>query len=141
VGWGHSPSEEQARRSIYVHVKRSLLVPILEGFDVPETDRSSPLRFSTTQPTQALGMLNSTFLGEQAGLFAARLRKESGSDTKAQVRLALNIAACRPPSEREIDRGVKLIERLKKQDGVSDEAALRDFCLMVLTVNELLYLD
>ena len=41
-GWGKSPPEEQARRSIYIHVKRSLLMPILESFDLAETDRSTP---------------------------------------------------------------------------------------------------
>ena len=54
-GWGTSPFEEQCRRSIYVHVKRSLLMPILESFDTAETDRSTAVRFVTTQPTQALG--------------------------------------------------------------------------------------
>ena len=122
-------------------MKRSLLVPILESFDLPETDRSSPVRFSTTQPTQALGMLNSAFLNEQATLFAARLQKEAGQDTAAQVRLALNLATAHPPAEKEIARGVKLIERLKKQDGASGDAALRYFCLMVLNLNEFLYLD
>src|SRR5207244_6282332 len=70
-GWGKSPPEEQARRSIYIHVKRSLLTPLLERFDVAETDRSSPVRFATTQPTQALTMINSTFLNKQAELLAA----------------------------------------------------------------------
>src|SRR5262249_11406831 len=28
-GWGKSPPEEQARRSIYIHVKRSLITPLL----------------------------------------------------------------------------------------------------------------
>ena len=65
-GWGKSPPEEQARRSIYVHVKRSLLMPILENFDLAETDRTSPVRFATTQPTQALTLLNSDFM-QQAG--------------------------------------------------------------------------
>ncbi|MCA1684515.1 MAG: DUF1549 domain-containing protein [Planctomycetia bacterium] len=51
-GWGKSPPEEANRRSIYVHVKRSLIMPIFESFDLGETDRSSPVRFSTTQPTQ-----------------------------------------------------------------------------------------
>src|SRR5262249_12494515 len=31
-GWGKSPPQEQARRSVYIHVKRSLLTPILESF-------------------------------------------------------------------------------------------------------------
>ena len=42
AGWGSSPSEEQARRSVYIHVKRSLMTPILESFDAAETDRSTP---------------------------------------------------------------------------------------------------
>jgi mono/diheme cytochrome c family protein len=140
LGWGHSSPEEQSRRSIYVHMKRSLLVPILESFDLPETDRSSPVRFSTTQPTQALGMLNSAFLNKQAALFAARLKREAGSDAASQVRLALNLATARAPAEKEIARSMKLIERLKK-DGATNDAALQYFCLMVLNLNEFLYLD
>ncbi|HEU5116412.1 MAG TPA: DUF1553 domain-containing protein, partial [Isosphaeraceae bacterium] len=69
-GWGDSSPAERCRRSVYVHVKRSLLLPVLEGFDLPETDRSSPSRFSTTQPTQALALLNSEFIQEQARLLA-----------------------------------------------------------------------
>src|SRR5204863_9604622 len=45
-GWHPSPPQEQSRRSVYVHVKRSLLVPILESFDFAETDRSAPVRFA-----------------------------------------------------------------------------------------------
>src|SRR5262249_48776418 len=57
-GWVVSPVEEQNRRSIYIHVKRSLLYPLLESFDLAEPDRPTPVRFSSTQPTQALLMLN-----------------------------------------------------------------------------------
>ena len=76
-GWGKSPPEDRARRSVYIHVKRSLLVPILEVFDLAEADRSSPSRFSTTQPTQALAMLNGAFLNEQAAALSARLLREA----------------------------------------------------------------
>ncbi len=78
-GWGKSSPEEQARRSIYIHVKRSLLYPILESFDLAEADRSTPVRFSTTQPTQALSMINGDFLHKQAKRFADRLRSEAGN--------------------------------------------------------------
>ena len=61
-------------------MKRSLLYPILESFDLAETDRPTPVRFSTTQPTQALGMLNGQFLNKQAALFAQRLQKDAGGD-------------------------------------------------------------
>jgi hypothetical protein len=140
-GWGHSPPEEQARRSIYIHVKRSLVTPILERFDLAETDRSSPVRFATTQPTQALLMLNSDFLNKQADLFAERLGKEAAGDVGKQVRLALYRALSRQPRAEEIRRGVDLIEKLRAQDGATAELALKYFCLMVLNLNELVYLD
>jgi hypothetical protein len=140
-GWGKSPPPEQNRRSVYVHVKRSLLTPILESFDVAETDRSAPVRFSTTQPTQALHMLNSAFLNKQAALLAGRLRREAGNDASNQVRRALFLATARPPNEAEVKRGVGLVEALREKDGASAGVALKCFCLLVLILNEFVYLD
>ena len=53
-GWGESSPEEAARRSVYIHVKRSLLTPLLTAFDFPDVDASCEARFVTTQPGQAL---------------------------------------------------------------------------------------
>jgi hypothetical protein len=139
-GWKVSPPAEQDRRSVYVHVKRSLLLPILEAFDLPETDRSTPTRFSTTQPTQALGMLNGDFLNRQAEALARRLRREAG-DVAGQVRRALYLATARPPTEGEVRRGVDLIAAMREQDEASSEQALTHFCLVVLNLNEFMYLD
>ena len=79
-GWAISPPEEAARRSVYVHVKRSLPLPILATYDAADTDASCPVRYTTTIPAQALGMLNGEFVNEQAARFAERLRKESPGD-------------------------------------------------------------
>jgi cytochrome c553 len=140
-GWEQSPPEEQNRRSIYIHVKRSLLYPILESFDLAETDRSTPVRFSTTQPTQALAMLNGEFLNRQARVFAERLAREAGKDPVRQVRLALTLTTGRSPDEAGIRRGVDLIRNLQAEDGASPDAAVKYFCLMVLNLNEFMYVD
>ena len=71
VGWRDSSADEITRRSIYIHTKRSLAVPFLNAFDAADPDSSCPVRFTTTQPTQALAMLNSDFLNDQAKVFAA----------------------------------------------------------------------
>jgi len=84
-GWGKSPPEEACRRSVYVHVKRSLLVPILSVHDQADTDSSCPVRYTTTVPTQALGMLNGEFTNQQATAFAGRLQREAPGDLAAQV--------------------------------------------------------
>jgi hypothetical protein len=140
-GWGNSSEEESSRRSVYVHVKRSLRLPVLEAFDAAETDASCPIRFTTVQPTQALGLLNSAFANEQAEKFAARLGREGGKDIIAQVRLALRLATCREPTDAQVKKGVTLIAALHKDEGASPEVAMKDFCLVVLNLNEFVFLD
>jgi len=144
-GWGRSSPEEQARRSIYIHVKRSLLTPLLADFDLADPDTSCPVRFVTTQPTQALGMMNGEFLHTQARFFADRVRKEAGGtnadQTASMVRRAIETALVRPATDHEVARGVDLIEDLEKKDGVGPGRALELFCLMVLNLNEFAYLD
>jgi len=140
-GWEKSPLEEQNRRSVYIHVKRSLIMPILESFDAPETDRPTAVRFTTTQPTQALAMLNSEFLAKQAEASAERARREAGADVSAQVRRALHLVLTRPPETDEVRRGVEMITALQRRDGIAGAMALKYFCLVALNLNEFLYLD
>ena len=140
-GWGKSSAEEQARRSVYIKVKRSLIMPLLESFDLAETDRSAPVRFNTVQPTQALGMINGEFINQQSGLLAQRLRREAGEDVRQQVRLGLNLVTSRSPKESEVRAAVALVESLRKENNVQPEVALKYFCLMALNLNEMVYLD
>lgn len=140
-GWGKSTPEEQARRSVYVHVKRSMVLPILSDFDFADTDSSCAARFVTTQPTQALGMMNGKFLNDQAAELAKRLRKEAGHDLNQQVKLAYRLALSREPDAKLVDRGLLLIDALQKKHGKSPDQALDQFCLMVLNLNEFMYLD
>ncbi len=139
--WGKSSPEDSARRSVYIKVKRSLLYPILAAHDFADTDTSCPMRFSTTVPTQALTMLNSAFMGEQAAQFAKRLRSEAPMGPDQQVRLALRLATQRPPLESEVMRGLGFMLDLQKKDNVSSDRALDLFCLLVLNLNEFVYLD
>jgi len=149
-GWGSSPPEEQARRSIYAHVKRSLVTPILADFDTADTDTPCPVRFVTTQPTQALGMMNGEFLQRQAKVFADRVRREvlpghpapdADADTAALVRRAFELAVLRPAAADEVARGVALVDHLEAADGVAPSRAFELYCLMVLNLNEFCYLD
>jgi mono/diheme cytochrome c family protein len=141
AGWGKSSPEEQSRRSVYVHIKRSMVLPILSDFDFADTDGSCAARFTTTQPTQALAMLNSKFLNDQAADFARRLKKEAGDDVRKQVMLGYRLALCHEPDSKLVDRGLKLIDTMKQKHGQSEEKSLTQFCLMVLNLNEFMYLD
>src|SRR5262245_63619707 len=54
--------------------------------------------------------LNGEFLNKQAGIFAQRLQKEAGNEAAQQVRLALNLVTQRPPTDEEVQRGVRRSE-------------------------------
>ncbi|MBI5769225.1 MAG: PSD1 domain-containing protein, partial [Verrucomicrobia bacterium] len=54
------------RRTIYGFIDRQNLPGVFRVFDYPNPDASSPGRFATTVPQQALFMMNSPFVQEQA---------------------------------------------------------------------------
>jgi len=141
AAWGSSPPEEATRRTVYIYVKRSLRPPMLANFDVPDTDTPCAVRVSTTVPTQALGMLNSKFLNEQAAKFAARLQRDRPGDLKAQVARAIRLTAGRQPHDEEVAEDVAFIEQLMAEEKLSREDALSNYALLILNTNEFVYLD
>lgn len=138
-GWGQSPPHEANRRSVYVHVKRSLQVPILATHDQADTDASCPVRYTTTVATQALGMLNGQFTNDQAAAFAQRLTQEAPNDLPAQVRRAIRLTTGRVPTAEEVQKDVAFAQQMQTRLG--DQEGLRVYCLMILNTNEFVYLD
>ncbi|HJN11525.1 MAG TPA: DUF1549 domain-containing protein [Pirellulaceae bacterium] len=141
AGWGNSSPEDRAQRSIYIHLKRSLIVPMIASFDGAGTDSSCPIRFITTQPTQALGMLNSTFMMDQATVFSEYLQSQVGDDPVKQISLALKRIMQREPTDEDVQRGIALVNTMQEQHNVPIADALRYFCLTALNLNEFVYLD
>ena len=86
-GWDKSPADQQARRSVYIFVKRTLGVPLLESFDFASPDTPIALRSVTTIAPQALILLNSDFLNQQAAAIAARVKgtAELDGDRRASI--------------------------------------------------------
>ena len=140
-GWGKASPEDQRRRAVYIHIKRSLTVPILAAFDAADTDFTCPVRFASTQPTQALGMINGAFANEQGVKFVSLAKQKAGDDIRARVEFLMENVTQRPATELDVDRGLKLIEDLQKTHGHSADKALETFALAALNLNEFLYLD
>jgi uncharacterized protein DUF1553/uncharacterized protein DUF1549/cytochrome c len=140
-GWHVSSAAESNRRSVYVHVKRSLLVPILATHDAADTDLSCPVRYTTTVPTQAMGLLNGSFANEQAARFAERLRREAPGSLQRQVELALKLTTARNPDDKEVREDVAFLKRVVSKGGFNSSQALTQYCLLLLNTNVFLYLD
>ena len=140
VTWrGNDAPANNHRRTIYTSVKRSLLDPFVESFDAATTDASCPVRFQTTQPAQALTMLNSELVNEAAARLAERLRREAGPDPRDQVARALRLATGRRPTEDDVARGVEFLQSFP--DPAGPDQALQQLCLIVLSLNEFLFVD
>ncbi|MCH2101998.1 MAG: PSD1 and planctomycete cytochrome C domain-containing protein [Planctomycetes bacterium] len=118
------------RRTVYIFQRRSVLVPTLETFDLPDAAQSCTRRNRTTTPTQALAMLNNPFVREQSKLFATRLEREAGEDRAAQVRLGFELTIGRPPTEQELAACLSFL---------TDET-LADLGQVLFNLNEFLYL-
>ncbi|WP_165065458.1 PSD1 and planctomycete cytochrome C domain-containing protein [Paludisphaera rhizosphaerae] len=140
-GWKVASPEESARRSVYVHIKRSLALPILATHDAADTDSSCPVRYTTTVPTQALGLLNGSFSNEQAEKLADRLAAGNPGDLAGQVRRAVLLTTGREPTADETKRDVAFILSLREEAGLSERAALVQYALLSLNANAFLYID
>jgi len=133
--YGPSVLDNAPRRSVYLRVKRSELIPFMTIFDAPEPTQSIGERVSTTVPTQALAMLNSPFVRQQAEKLATRAK--AAGDGAAAIDQAYQIALARPPSDAERRALLTLIE----QQPDRTEAALVECCQLVLCLNEFVYVD
>ena len=139
--WGNSSEEDRNRRSVYIFVKRSLHEPFLSAFDWADTDNTCDVRFVTTVPTQTLTLMNSKFLNDSAETLAKHVAEVAPGDATAQIRHALHKATHRKPTDEEVQDGLDLIKELKEKTDASQEDAMQRFCLLVLNLNEFLYLD
>jgi mono/diheme cytochrome c family protein len=141
---------EEFRRSIYIQVRRSLPLAVLESFDGPAMIPNCEIRHTSTVPTQALMLLNSRFIHEQAGYLAERVRKEAGADVRAQVVLAWKLAYAAEPSAREVEQAVAFVQKqtelfknAKAAPGQPEPGvqALTNLGQALLSANRFLYVD
>jgi hypothetical protein len=113
----------QRRRSIYIQVRRSQPVAMLQAFDAPVMETNCDRRTSSTVATQSLMLLNGEFILEQSAQLAARAIAEAPADVDpqlwqglydfkldgssvpllAQAAYALECAYSRPPTREELE--------------------------------------
>ena len=113
---------------------------MLKTFDFADTDSTCAVRFSSILPTQALSLLNSKFVGDEAEHFARRLI-DSAKTPAERAKLGIEIAFSRDAKKEEIESATRFMESFKKDFELDDRAALERFCLLLLNVNEFMFVD
>ncbi|HAW96042.1 MAG TPA: hypothetical protein DCX60_07190, partial [Phycisphaerales bacterium] len=79
-----------------------LLDPLLTVFDLADPDNPCPERYSTTQPTQSLTMINGVFANQRAAAFAERLMTAHPDDLDARIGMAIALTTSRRATREEI---------------------------------------
>lgn len=140
-GWPISKHEpDHYRRSVYIHVKRSLRPPMMTDFDQADTDSACAVRFATTVPNQALMMLNSKFVNDHAKLLGKRMKAVAG-EPRAKISHGLELVTQKQAKAADIDICMDLYNKLQTQTGLSSDEAMNRVALLALNLNEFIYLD
>jgi hypothetical protein len=117
------------RRMVYESKARMEPDPTFGAFDCPDAAASLARRNVSTTALQALNLLNSPFVVEQAEFFAQRVVAIHNTDVDAQIVTAFRLALGRPPDAIE--------ERAARE--LVDGQGLAELCRALFNCNEFLY--
>jgi hypothetical protein len=98
------------RRAVYGFVERQNLPGTFRTFDFASPESSSPRRFQTTVPQQALFFMNSPFSVEQARTLATRPEIAGSSDNSQRVRRLYRLLFARLPDAPELAAGIAFLK-------------------------------
>ncbi|MDX1966576.1 MAG: DUF1553 domain-containing protein, partial [Planctomycetaceae bacterium] len=146
--------EDAFRRSLYVTVRRTLPLGMLEPFDAPVMSPNCEQRAFSTVAPQSLLMMNNTFVVDHAAAMAQRLKAEVGDDPNALIVAAWRECFGQTPSESNRAEGLAyLIEQIQfftanpvsnlPKDSPKDATtlALATLCQALTSSNAFLYVD
>lgn len=141
------PLETSRRyRSVYLPVVRGLIPEVLRVFDFPDPSNPQGVRDETNVPTQALYLMNSPFVIEQATAMARRVVADS-DDRPNRIQQAYQLAFGRLPASEEQAAAEEFLQQVPTQQvrqssGMSRElVAWTSLCQAFLASADFRYLD
>ncbi len=133
--WFASDEKEQARRTVYMFQRRSVMMPMMEVFDGANMSESCSRRNVTTVAPQAFTLLNGSNTVEASRKLAERVIESVGPQPGKQVARAFEVTLGRAPSAEESTKAQSLYSRGKPAD------ALARLNTVLFNLNEFLYLE
>jgi hypothetical protein len=142
------------RRSVYVQVRRKMPLGILQTFDGPLMTPNCERRATSTVSPQALFMMNSAFVGDQADAMASRIERDAPADATSRFRAAWRLVFGVSPTDRDVRDGLAFLvgqaqvlaseglpNKLPAAGQGRDRLPLAHLCKALLISNGLLYVD
>jgi hypothetical protein len=119
------------RRALYRTWVRSARSHFLDAYDCPDPSIKTPQRAVTTTPSQALALLNNSFVLRMSDALAERASQAAPHGLEQQVQFIFDEVLARPAAEDELEACC----------GFAQQAGLAAFCRVLFNCNELLYVD
>ncbi len=130
------------RRSVYGFIDRQNLPGTFRAFDFASPDATSPQRYLTTVPQQALFLMNSPFVAEQAKAVALRPEVKSAEDDAAKVKAVYRAVLGRNPTKEEAVLAADFLDSATEAKAAANQlGALEQFAQVLLLSNEFAFLD
>ncbi|MCO6454761.1 MAG: DUF1553 domain-containing protein [Pirellulaceae bacterium] len=136
------------RRSLYVQVRRTRPLGMLESFDLPELAPHCTERASSNVSPQSLLMMNSDFVVEMSSKMADRLLREHPGDPQQQLQRGWELIVGRPADDAQQEQARRFLElqtdtfRQSKPEGLdAHRAALATWCQALLGSSRFLYIE
>jgi hypothetical protein len=127
---------EQWRRSIYIYVKRQLLMPSMELFDAPTTTDSCAMRLDSTVPTQALVLMNDEFVEEQAAFLAQRATSDTLEKT---IQRMFILTLSHEPDAKRLQQSLDFVQA--REATSTRDQALADLAHVLFNSSEFVYIQ
>lgn len=125
-GWYPSPAGKQDVRSIYLIQKRTVKLPYLETFDLPDNSVSCAKRLESIAAPQALTLLNGELMERASEAMERRILNSGASDDAAQIGSVFEHALQRSPTQVEMETCETFLKA----------RSLRELCRAILNTNE-----
>src|SRR5260221_13859416 len=106
---GNVATYSAPRRSLYLPIIRNALYDMFQAFDYGDPSMVNAKRSTTTVAPQALYVMNSPFVADQAKTFAAVLLSQTTLSEPERVRMAYLKAFSRPPTPEETTRATTFL--------------------------------
>jgi hypothetical protein len=131
-------SPSPPRRTVYAFIERQNLPGVFRTFDLASPDSSTPQRYATTVPQQALFLMNSPFLQQAARAFAARPELAKLKDEERVMRMH-QLAYGRMPAKEELELGLAFVRGPREKSAALD--GWEQYAQVLLLANEFAFTD
>ena len=136
------------RRSLYLPVVRNQIFPMFQLFDFAGSNAVTSRRGDSTVAPQALFLMNSPFVMEQARHFAENLLSRAGVNDRERVELAHLKVLARPPSDDETEQALAYLAAYPRIQGAGEaeraetrRQAWASYCQLLFGLNEFMYIE